>query len=82
MPEGCTKGAGVEHLATRLNIDKNNVMVVGDEQNDISMLKKFKNSITLASSKPDVREAATYVIDAKPSTVVKKAIQKIVFNDE
>jgi hydroxymethylpyrimidine pyrophosphatase-like HAD family hydrolase len=82
MPSGNNKGNAVMFLANYLNINHRNVLVVGDEKNDISMLEKFEHSVTLASSDNDVRKTAGYVIDAKPSVVVKKAIQKIIFDNE
>ena len=37
----CTKGDGLEYYCNKLNIDKNNVYVVGDSGNDITMFNKF-----------------------------------------
>jgi hydroxymethylpyrimidine pyrophosphatase-like HAD family hydrolase len=82
MPENVSKGNAVKFLATYLKIDNNNVLTIGDEKNDISMLKQFENSVTLKSSKLDVRQAARYVINAKSSEIVEKAIKQIVFKNE
>jgi hydroxymethylpyrimidine pyrophosphatase-like HAD family hydrolase len=82
MPKGITKGCASLYLAKYLKIGNDNVLVIGDEKNDISMLKSFKNSVTLLSSKDVVRKAAKIVIDAQPSEIVKKAIERLVFENE
>ena len=40
-PVNCNKGAGLEFYTNYLKIDKENVYVVGDSGNDISMFNKF-----------------------------------------
>lgn len=82
MAKNDSKGNAIKFLTTYLKIDNDNVMVIGDEKNDISMLNMFNKSVTLKSSKMDVKKAAHYVIDAKPSEIVNKAIKKFVFDNE
>jgi hydroxymethylpyrimidine pyrophosphatase-like HAD family hydrolase len=82
MPIGNDKGTASMFLATYLRVDHDNVLALGDERNDISMLKAFKHSVTLSSSKPDVKKAANFVYDSKPSIVVRKAIEELIFKNE
>lgn len=43
----CSKGAALEKLVQELNIDKNEVYVIGDDNNDISMFDYFQNSFLI-----------------------------------
>lgn len=73
-----SKGNAVKFLANYLNINIFNVMTLGDEENDLSMLKITPNSFTLTTSKEIVKDAANNVIKSKPSILVSDAIsQKI-----
>ena len=59
--KGCTKGAGVLRLAGMLNIQRENIYCVGDNQNDISMLEIAaipfapENAIPMVKDLPGVR---------------------------
>lgn len=73
-----SKGNAVKFLANYLNINIFNVMTLGDEENDLSMLKITPNSFTLTTSKQMVKDAANNVIKSEPSILVSDAIsQKI-----
>ncbi len=73
-----SKGNAVKFLANYLNINIFNVMTLGDEENDLSMLKITPNSFTLTTSKQIVKDAANNVIKSEPSILVSDAIsQKI-----
>ena len=43
----CSKGASLAKLVQELNIDENEVYVIGDDNNDISMFDYFKNSFLI-----------------------------------
>lgn len=75
---GVSKGNALSFLSQRLGININQVMTLGDEENDISMLSLTSNSYTLKTSKVVVKNAASNVLDTKPSYLVGEAItQKI-----
>lgn len=52
-----TKGKGIEFLLQKFHLDANEVYVVGDGPNDISMLEKYKG-YALTSSPLEVQEKA------------------------
>ena len=65
-PKGCSKGEGLEEYCRRLNINKDDVYVVGDSGNDITMFQKFhEHSYCMAHAYPSVKkyakETITYV---------------------
>nr|MDE6476899.1 HAD family hydrolase [Mycoplasmoidaceae bacterium] len=72
--KGVSKGNALSFLAERLGININQVMTLGDEENDISMLSLTSNSYTLKTSKLVVKNAASNVLDTKPSYLVGEAI--------
>ena len=62
-PKGCNKGDGLEQYCDRLNIDKNDVYVVGDSGNDIAMFQKFhEHSYCMAHAYPSVKKYAKYTV--------------------
>ena len=62
-PEGCNKGNGVEKYCQLMNIDKNDVYVVGDSGNDITMFNKFyEHSYCMKRGHPSVRKYAKHII--------------------
>ena len=71
------KGRGVEILRKHLQIDKNNVFVFGDSGNDISMIKKFKNSIAMGNAIDIVKRHARYVTKSVEEAGVAYALKEI-----
>ena len=62
-PPKCNKGVGIEYYCNHLGIDKNDIYVVGDSGNDISMFKAFyENSYVMAKAYPSVKKHAKHVI--------------------
>ena len=63
-PKNCNKGAGLERYCSLLNIDKKDVIVVGDSGNDITMFEKFhENSYVMGHAYPSVKKYARYSVN-------------------
>jgi len=77
---GVSKANAIEFLCKYLNIELNSVMPIGDNDNDISMLTLSNHSVTLASSKQEVKSAASHVIEASEGDVVAYAINDFIIN--
>ncbi len=77
-PPGSSKGLALDHLAQLHGIDVDEMLVIGDWLNDISMLERAKYSVTLNTSTEEVKKASKYIIDARPSEIVGKAIEKFI----
>jgi HAD superfamily hydrolase (TIGR01484 family) len=60
-----TKGEGLRRLSHLLGLQPSGVMAVGDDNNDISMLKATPLSATFAWSSESVRQAANLVLSSK-----------------
>ena len=62
-PKECNKSAGLKIYCDYMNIDKNDVYVVGDSGNDISMFNEFhEHSYCMKHSYPSVKKYASHVI--------------------
>ena len=62
-PRGCNKGNGVERYCKLMNINSDDVYVVGDSGNDITMFNKFhEHSYCMKRGHPSARKYAKHVI--------------------
>ena len=55
------KSNGILRLIQNINMNSNDVLVIGDGNNDIEMFKKFKNSGCLANGTQDAKKFANYI---------------------
>jgi hypothetical protein len=62
-PLNTSKGTGVEELARILNMPIECTVAVGDEENDISMVKTAHVGIAVKNGIPEIRAAADYVTE-------------------
>ena len=62
-PKGCNKGEGLTEYCNALNINKDDVYVVGDSGNDIAMFQQFhEHSYCMAHAYPSVKKYARHTI--------------------
>ena len=62
-PQGCNKGNGVERYCKLMNINMDDVYVVGDSGNDITMFNKFhEHSYCMKRGHPSARKYAKHII--------------------
>lgn len=62
-PADTSKGAGLEYLRRMLNMPPDCTVAVGDEQNDISMIKAAHIGVAMKNGVPEIKEAADYVTE-------------------
>ena len=60
-PINIGKGYALEYLSNFLNINRSDVMAIGDNINDIDMIKSSGVSATLADSYDEVKNIASYI---------------------
>lgn len=72
-----TKGKGVEFLRKYLKVKKTDVYVFGDSGNDISMIKKFKNSIAMGNGIDELKKSAKYITKSVEEAGVSYALKEI-----
>jgi Cof subfamily protein (haloacid dehalogenase superfamily) len=74
---GATKGIGVQMLADRWGIAREEIVVAGDHLNDLTMFEKAGFSIAPQNAQPAVREAASCVCLSNAEDGVAKKFAEI-----
>jgi Cof subfamily protein (haloacid dehalogenase superfamily) len=79
LDESIDKGIGMDILAKYLNVPQADVMCVGDQENDMPMLKYAGLSVVMANGAPHVKELAHYVTEIDNNEGgVAEAVEKFV----
>ncbi|MCD7892639.1 MAG: HAD-IIB family hydrolase [Erysipelotrichaceae bacterium] len=76
-----TKGAIIKLVAKKLNIKENEVMVIGDGLNDLTMFEMFDNSVAVENSEEIIKKLAKYHVASVDNDGVGEAIEKYVLKD-
>jgi hydroxymethylpyrimidine pyrophosphatase-like HAD family hydrolase len=58
LPAGCSKGAALLSLAAAQGIDPNQILAIGDNWNDVSMLEIAGAAVLMANAPDDLKELA------------------------
>jgi len=77
-PLGISKGAALEQLAARLGIPREQVIAIGDHENDISMIEWAGLGLAMGNAIPEVRAAANAIIPAIDEAGVAWAIERYI----
>ncbi|TDT50727.1 Cof-type HAD-IIB family hydrolase [Fonticella tunisiensis] len=80
MEYGVSKGEAVKFLANYFNISSDEVICIGDNENDISMIQYAGLGIAMGNAEDYVKNIADYVTDTNENDGVAKAIEKFVLN--
>lgn len=75
--EGAQKGIAVSQLAKQLGVNSDEVMTIGDNINDLSMLKWAKYSVAVDNAEPEVKEAANFKTSSNRQNGVAEAISRV-----
>ena len=78
MNKGVSKGNALNVLCKIFNIDSKDVMAIGDNENDIPMLKFAGIGVAMGNGEDIVKENADYVTDTNDDDGVANAINKII----
>lgn len=78
-----TKGTAVEALVNHWKFSPDEVMTLGDSENDLSMLRFAGASVAMGNGKPNIKEAARYeTTDNNQQGVAKAIYSAIAYNNE
>lgn len=80
VPYQLDKSVGLKVLCDHLHITKDEVLAIGDSENDIGMLKAAGIGIALDNSRQKVKEIADYVSKSNEMDGVKHALCKFILN--
>ena len=71
--KGISKLSGIHWMAEHFGINHENIVVFGDNYNDIEMLEGIKHSVAMGNAVEAAKEAATYVTDHVGEHGIEKA---------
>lgn len=72
-----SKLAAVNLILKEKRVDPSHVYVVGDDGNDIGLLRSYPNSFAVANSRSEVMEAASYVVSSNNDCGVAEVVERI-----
>ncbi|MDU5414364.1 MAG: HAD-IIB family hydrolase, partial [Clostridium perfringens] len=80
MNKGTSKGRAVKVLADILNINREEIMCLGDSENDLSMIEFAGLGVAMGNAEEFLKEKADYITDTNENDGVAKAIEKFVLD--
>lgn len=78
--KGVSKGKALKQLAEHLMIETEEVIAIGDQQNDISMFEVAGLAIAMGNATPEVKSVAALVAPSNDEGGVAWAINELVLN--
>ena len=79
VPEGISKQTGINFLADYLGVDRADTIAVGDETNDIEMIKAAGIGVAVSNANPAAKEAADYVtVSSNDEDAIAEVISRFV----
>ena len=77
-----SKGLALEKLSELLDYNTENMMVIGDSENDLGFLDVAGFKVAVANAVDELKEIADYVCENKHGDGVAEAIDKFIFNED
>ncbi|OPJ63639.1 Cof-type HAD-IIB family hydrolase [Clostridium chromiireducens] len=78
MNKECNKGYGVNVLAEKLGIKKEEIICIGDQANDIEMITYAGLGIAMGNAIDELKDIAKYVTSDNDNDGVARAIEKFI----
>lgn len=61
LPLGVNKASGIKYVIDYLNINKDEVLVIGDAGNDLCMIQEFSESCAMINGEEELKKYAKYI---------------------
>ena len=68
------KSLGVEFLAKYWNLNQDEILTIGDQNNDIELLKAGGVKVAMGNATPELKECATFITDTVENDGFVKAM--------
>lgn len=81
LNKAASKGQALKDLAQILDIPKENIMAIGDNENDIDMIEYAGMGVAMGNAIASVKEICDYVTDTNEYDGVATAIETIAFEN-
>ena len=76
MPKSVSKGTAVLHLADKLGFDRDELMAIGDEENDRAMLEVVGNPVVMGNGVPEIKKIAKHITKSNDEDGVAYALRE------
>ncbi len=80
LPQNVDKGNAMRLIGEMLELEKEEIMGIGDQENDLSLVTHAGLGIAMGNAIPRVKEAADYITKTNDENGVAHAIQKFVLS--
>ena len=77
-----TKSCAVKFLQEYWNLSNNEILTIGDQDNDIELLKAGGISVAMENGTDNLKQYADYITDTVENDGFVKAIEKFVIKGE
>ncbi len=78
MNKGVSKGTALALLSRELGIESENIMAIGDNENDLSMINFAGIGVAMENGNPILRESADFIAPSNEEDGVAYAIKKFI----
>ena len=78
LPLGASKGSGLAWLLNHLSIPFENVLAIGDGENDLEMIEMVGVGVAMGNAGPKVKAIADAVVTSNDDDGVAEAIRRFV----
>lgn len=82
LPQNVDKGYSMRLLGERLGLDKSQIMGIGDQENDLSLVENAGFGVAMDNGIERVKDAADYITKSNDKNGVAHVINKFVLNNE
>lgn len=82
LPENVDKGYSMRIIGDMLNLKKEQIMGIGDQENDLSLVENSGFGVAMDNAIDRVKEAADYITKSNNESGVAHVINKFVLNKE
>ncbi|MDQ6710749.1 MAG: Cof-type HAD-IIB family hydrolase [Candidatus Dormibacteraeota bacterium] len=81
LPPSVNKATGLKAALDELQLSADNVVGVGDAENDLDFLRICGCSVAVANALDSVKERADYVVEGRASAGVRELIERLLADD-
>jgi Cof subfamily protein (haloacid dehalogenase superfamily) len=78
MSIGVSKGSAIEKLANSLGVKREEIIAIGDNENDMSMIKYAGLGVVMENAEDKVKKVADYITSTNDENGVAEAIRKFI----
>jgi len=80
LPQGSSKGAALEFVAQHLGIPLSEIIAVGDNLNDLEMIRTAGLGVAMGNAPPELRAQAGYVTSTNDKEGLAEVIERFILN--